>query len=289
MKRLALLFVLLSILCGVQSVSAAHKSDRLKPKWMHTLPESLSDTYFFVVAHGTGTSLDAARQASFIHLSRKLEDEHGLVVNTHLTQHTHNETTTHGSKGSRVTDITITAEEQGREINIGCRIIDEYWDGKDSDYEIYVLYAVSRGLRGGSYDDNITVTSRYPGAGFLSIVPSAGQFYKGDNLKGGLILAGQVASLGGVLICEETRASYVKKMYEQPQFATEYNSLASKWESGRNICIGVACAVYVYNLIDAFATKGAKRVVVKPARPMYVSLLPYADGHSCGANLSINF
>ncbi|MBQ2027290.1 MAG: hypothetical protein II214_05270 [Alistipes sp.] len=289
MKRIFSLLIIFLILCGVQSVSAAHKSDRLKPKWVtHTLPKSESNTYFFVMAHGVGSSIEAARQSSFIHLSRKLEDEHGLVINTHYKQHSHSETTTKSSTGHRTSDITIIAEEQGRKINIGCRIVDEYWESKGFQYEMYVLYAVSRGYRGASYSDSIVVTAKYPGAGFLSVVPSVAQFYKGDNLKGGLILGGEVLAAGAILLCENNRASYIKKMKEQPKYAKEYNSLADQWETGRNISIGAAAAIYVYNLIDGFVAKGAKRVVVKKQRVQF-SAAPYTDSQSVGMSLALKF
>lgn len=276
-------------MCGVQSVSAAHKSDNLKPKWLtHALPKTKSDSYFFVMAYGVGSSVDAARQASFIHLSRKLEDEHGLVINSYYKQQTHSEVTTDSVTGSRISDMTIVAEEHGHKIDIGCRIIDEYWEGKGVHYEMYVLYAVSRGYRGASYSDSIVVTTKYPGAGFLSIVPSVAQFYKGSNVKGGLILGSEILAAGGIILCENTRASYIKKMKEQPRYAKEYNAMADNWETSRNICIGAAAAIYVYNLIDGFVVKGAKRVVVKE-RKVHLSAMPYSDSQSVGMALALTF
>ena len=289
MRRIFALLLLCSMVCGVQSLSAATKSDKLKPKWLtHTLPESKSVDYFFVMGYGVGSSIDAARQSAFIHLSRKLEDEHGMVINSYYKQHTHSVATVDEIKGSRVSDVTIVAEEKGHKIDIGCRIIDEYWQSKGIQYEMYVLYAVSRGYRGASYSDDIVVTTKYPGAGFLSIVPSVAQFYKGSTMKGGLILGGEILAAGAIILCENTRASYVKKMQEQPKYAQEYNSRADSWETGRNICIGAAAAIYIYNLIDGFVANGAKRVVVKE-RKVYVSAMPYADTHSVGMSIALNF
>ena len=202
---------------------------------------------------------------------------------------TKNITTTDGSKGSRETEIEIVAEERGKQIKITCRAIDEYWECRDVRYEMHVLYAVSNGMSpDGSYGDDIKVTAKYPGAGFLSLIPSAGQFYKGDNLKGGIILGAEILAAGGVLLCENTRSSYVKKMYEQPKYAAEYNSLADTWETGRNICIGAAAAIYVYNLIDAFTAKGARRVVVKRGRTS-LQAAPYIDQRSFSMGLSYKF
>lgn len=272
------------------SSSAANRSVRLKPKWVtHALPESKSGTYFFVSTYGEGSSIEASRKATFINLSSKLEDEHGLVIDTRFHSKTRNTTTVDGSKGSRETEMEIVAEERGKQIKITCRAIDEYWEYGNGRYEMYILYAVSNGVApAGSYFDNIKVTAKYPCAVFLSLIPSAGQFYKGDNLKGGLILGSEILAAGGILLCENTRSSYVKKMYEQPKYAAEYNSLADTWKTGRNICIGAAAAIYVYNLIDAFTAKGAKRVIVKRGKTS-LQAVPYVDQRSFGMGLTYKF
>lgn len=291
MKRLLSLFtlsLLLSALC-VGATQAQSRSERLKPKWVTSqLPEPETDTYFFVSAHGVGRSLEAANQSAFINLSKRLEDEHGMVINSQFKQVTKNTTTTDGSKGSRESEMVVVAEERGKEIKIGCRIIDEWWDYHNGSYETYVLYAVSRGSVGGSYADNIVVTANYPEALLLSVVPSVGQFYKGDAVKGSIILATEIAAIGGIIICENTRASYIKKMYEQPKHAIEYNSLADTWETGRNISIAAAASIYAYSLIDAFLTKGAKRVKVSKRGTSY-NVAPYTANNSVGVAMSVTF
>jgi hypothetical protein len=291
MKRLMFIItisLILTTLC-LDVAYAQDRSERLKPKWVtHSLPEPETDTYFFVSAYAVGSSIDAARQAAFFNLSKRLEDEHGMLINSHLKQITKNTTTTNSVKGSRVSEMVVTAEERGREINIGCRVIDEWWEYDNGRYEMYVLYAVSRGSIGGTYTDDIVVTAKYPAAGFLSIIPSVGQFYKGSTVKGSIILAGEVAAVAGIILCENTRASYVKKMYEQPKYAQQYNSLADNWETGRNICIGAAAAIYVYNLIDGFVAKGAKHVVINKHKANY-DVVPYTDGYSAGIAMSLTF
>ena len=121
----------------------------------------------------------------------------------------------------------------------------------------------------------------------MSVIPSVGQFYKGNVVKGSLILAGEVTTIGGIILCENTRASYIKKMHEQPKYAAEYNSRADSWETGRNICIGTAAAIYVYNLIDAFVSPGAKRIIVN--NKMALSATPYIDNYSMGMGIALSF
>ena len=57
---------------------------------------------------------------------------------------------------------------------------------------------------------------------------------------------------------------------------------------GRPISVIAAAAIYIYNLIDGFVANGAKRVVVKE-RKVYFSAMPYADTHSVGMSIALNF
>ena len=42
-----------------------------------------------------------------------------------------------------------------------------------------------------------------------------------------------------------------------------YSTKADHFATARNICIGAAAALYVYNLIDAIAAPGARRIAVR--------------------------
>lgn len=46
------------------------------------------------------------------------------------------------------------------------------------------------------------------------IVPGWGQMYKGSTVKGLCILGGEVALAAGIIVSENLRSSYVKKMHE---------------------------------------------------------------------------
>ena len=281
---------LTALLCCQTNIIAKSKSDKLHPQWVtRAVPESHSGTYIFVRAHGDGTSLAGARQMAFVNMAQKLEQERGLTVNTSVLSKEKFTQTQSNTNSSYQQEITMEVTENGHRLEIVCREIDDYWEEVDGKYSVEILYTVTdKNAYGGSYDDQIKVTTSYGAAGFLSIVPSVAQFYKGSVVKGSLILAGEVAAAGGILLCENTRSLYVKKMHEQPKYAAEYNSLADTWETGRNICIGAAAAIYVYNLIDAFTAKGARRVVVKRGRTS-LQAAPYIDQRSFGMGLTYKF
>lgn len=291
MNNLRLLVICLAaLLCCQTNVFANSKSDKLRPQWVtRAVPESHSKTYIFVRAHGEGVSLAGARQMAFVNMAQKLEQERGLTVNTSVLVQEKLTQTQSQTNSSYQQEITMEVTEKGHRLQIVCREIDDYWEERNGKYSVDILYTVTdKNLHRGSYDDQITVTTKYGAAGFLSIVPGVAQIYKGSVAKGSVILAGEVIAAGGIILCENTRASYIKKMYEQPKHAAQYNSMADSWETGRNVCIGAAAALYVYNLIDAFVVKGAKRVVVKRGN-VSMQAVPYADSRSFGMGFSLNF
>ena len=97
--------------------------------------------------------------------------------------------------------------------------------------------------------------------------------YKGDLAKGISFMVVDIACAGGIILCESTRAAYAAKMVQQPQYAQQYSTRANNWETGRNICIGVTAGIWLWNIIDAFAAKGGRRVIVKPNKG-YVTMTP---------------
>lgn len=131
-------------------------------------------------------------------------------------------------------------------------------------------------------------------AGVLSIIPSMGQFYKGSTTKGTMFLGLTAAAVAGVIVCESTRSSYANKAIEQPKYKKDYSTKADNWETARNICIGVGGAIWVWNVIDAFTAKSAKRKIVTPQNSS-LSLQPFAtpnvagQGLDMGLALSFNF
>lgn len=123
-------------------------------------------------------------------------------------------------------------------------------------------------------------------AGFLSIVPGVGQFYKGNTGKGITFMGLAAASAAGIIVCESTRSSYVNKAIEQPKYKKDYTTKADNWETARNVCIGVGAAIWVWNIIDAFTTKSAKRkVVTSPAKGLTIQ--PYATPNSWGQGVDM--
>ena len=295
------------IVCSTWMAQADNKSDRLRPQWMtKQLPNPKSAGYIFVKAEGSGSSLEAARQSCLVELASYLETERGLQINSHFQQHSSMTTTKNynehrSSNANMAYDFTQTDNfnmeviEKGRKINMVCRTIDEYWVKTGDTYFVTTLYTVAdQNMYGGSYYDRISTTSRYGAAGFASVIPGAGQFLKGDVAKGVSFLVADVACAAGIILCESTRAAYAAKVKQQPQYALQYSTRANNWATGRNICLGVTAGIWVWNVIDAFAAKGARRVIVKPQRG-YFSMTPTSTfdpihhTHDMGVGVAYHF
>ena len=283
-RNIALLFVFFA--ATVSLPAQTRKSDPLKPKWLtQKLPQPKTPLYTLVRTIGEGSNLGEARQSCMKDLTDFLEHNRGITVSSTLS----GQERISDDESDIQTQYSFEYKEDGKEYNIDSRKIDEYWSYKEGKYHCNILYAVAD-KGGNTYCDQIDVTTRYGARGFLRslIVPGWGQMYKGSYLKGGLILGGEVAFAAGIIAAENLRASYKKKMKEQPQFIKTYNTKADNWENIRNVCIGGAAALYLYNLIDAIVANGSKRVIIKK-RKANLSLEPVSSPFYNGLNMTCKF
>ncbi len=284
------LIPLLLLLLLAPSAMAAGKSDKSKPAWMtSSLPKPKSSGYIFVDASGSGKSLEEARQMAMANLTSKLEHEHGLSVSSVVSIDKQGSRATGFSKNQQ---FKLEVKEQGKMINITCKIVDEYWEKNGSTYIVTDLFTVNDKTQpeNGSNRDDIHTTTSYGAAPvFYSLIPGVGQFVKGSPLKGSLFLGGTAVGVGAVILCENQRANYAKKMKERPQHFDFYRNKKSSWETGRNVAIGVTGAIYLWNLIDAAVAPGKKRVVVNRRSYAYDIAPVMFDNGSLGVGFAMNF
>ena len=181
-------------------------------------------------------------------------------------------------------NITLSSQD---ELTVKCRVVSEYHQRLSNlSYKVYLLVQTAR-HPDYAYEP-ISVSNNYPVTARI-LIPGWSQIYKGNTLKGLCMLSGCVVGGIGALFCENQRSDYKNKMKEQPQFAQTYNTKANNYETARNICIGAAAAIYVWNIIDAIAAKGASRIVVRPSNGSYFSVHPVAAPTSVGVSMAYNF
>lgn len=170
---------------------------------------------------------------------------------------------------------------------VKARIVDEYIHHTVNGYRAYLLVQTAKNPTF-SYEP-VTLSDEY-GFSARVFVPGMAQIYKGSKGKGAAIIATEAMAVAGIIVCENQRATYAKKMKEQPMFIKEYNSKADNWCNGRNISIGVAAGIWVYNIIDGAVAKGKKRVKVGPApKSGGLSVVPFATFDTVGMSLAYQF
>jgi hypothetical protein len=262
-----------------------------QPKWVGNTPRELNDTYKFIEIISYGGDMSSARMNALHTLAQdqRLADAALVSVQSGMLTHADTDIDSKGSDSERIhEEVDLKVEVKGQDYKVQAKKIDEYVGHEAGQVKLHTLYMVA--LTDNPEFDRTYLTDSYgPKPAFMSIIPGLGQWYKGSKVKGTCMFAGAVLSVAGIIVCENQRASYHKKMIEQPKFAKEYNSKASNWETGRNICIGVAGAVWIYSIVDAAVARGARRVVVDKAKGSVLSFSPVFTPDAAGLALSLNF
>lgn len=288
--------VLLLLATALPTIMVAkERSDSKRPAWLTNTPKSPSDNYSFrVVMVDNGNDLQSSRLLARAELRRHISSEFNIEVSE---EYTGSSTTTSNHKGvtgyneNEKYVINIKTDDAVHNSNIHVEKISEYYEvekvGGVKVFKLYTLFAVSN-LGKKPHFDTFRTTKKYGARGFWrsTICPGWGQMYKGSKAKGITILLAEAAAIGGIIFCENERASYESKMLSQPQFIKTYKTKVDNFETARNCCIGAAAAIYVYNLIDAVVAPGAERLSIEPKR---VQLAPFATKDFGGFTLSYRF
>lgn len=286
--RLAALLILL-FPCG-RPAAAAESSHSLRPRWIKEQPVPTNGTYTFEVTFVAGCrSLEEARAASREALAKNIERKETVRTVESLDRTVRQHTDGRGRLSEvQDQDYAIHVLLDGEPVQLHYIKHDEYWVLENGEYSLYTLFSVARKGQTPRFDE-VTFTERYGSSAVVrSLIPGWGQFYKGQMYKGTLIAGGTIGLIAGIVSLESSRAIVLRWMQEQPTFAQEYLREADELATSRNIAIGAALALYVYNLIDAAVSPGARRAVVHPSSPGW-TLAPATDGTTFGISLAYRF
>lgn len=264
------IFVMLMLLFFSITASAQYNaSDRLRPKWLQGQPTPTNSTFKYETVSASAASLDAARKKCLSELISSSGLTNGIVVvSNYQTKENISQVWNNGKLTERIEhDGTTYTSATGSEMKLYIQNIAEYWTrDKSGAYYVTKLYAKSE-LNTAPLFDNVELTTKYGVSGLWRsmIIPGWGQFHKGANLKGGLILGGTAVLAGGIVFTENQRAGYVRRIHQTHDInlIRSYQTKRDNFATSRNICIGAAAALYLYNLIDAIAAPGASRIVVR--------------------------
>lgn len=263
----------------------------LKPRWVGNTPKELNHTYRFVEKVSYGSSIEAARLEGLKVLAQDQQLRNAVIMNIKTGNLSDiNQTFRNGELSEVIQNkVTIDMEVAGEQFRLQGTVVDEYVAGRERGlYKLHTLYMVA--VTNSPVFDRTHLTTSYGVAPVaMSVIPGMGQIYKGSMAKGLCMLGGEAVAAIGIILCENQRADYKAKMHEQPRFAKSYNTKANNWETGRNICIGAAAALWIYNIIDAAVAKGARRVKVSPANGNGFALTPLITTEGGGLSFAYTF
>lgn len=154
-------------------------------------------------------------------------------------------------------------EEGGRRLNQGYRIIEEFWDFQGQWAYGYFLVQVSNDLTCRNWEHVEMNTTKYPFSA-RCFVPGMAQFYKGSNLKGGLIIGGEVLGVAGIVTCFSMKAQNERWAEESTDKTNiQYHTdRADMWGNIGYGAIAFTAAVYIYNVIDGAIAPGQKHIQI---------------------------
>lgn len=282
MKKISI--VLSALLLTVLTITAQ------KPKWVGNTPHELNNSYKFVEVISFGSSYEGARMDAKQQLAMNEQLLNAIKVNVETGMKTHEEETIVNGKANAKykEEVDIKMSTTGETYKLQAYAVDEYNAGRQGGLiKLHTLYMVA--VQDKPTFDRTYLTTNYGATPVvMSIIPGLGQWYKGSKVKGICMFAAEAAAVAGILICNNEANTAEKNIKLEPKYAKHYEDKKSSWETGRNICIGAAAAIWIYNLIDAGVAKGARRVEVKPAGG-YFSMTPAVSTDYAGLSLTYNF
>lgn len=264
-------------------------SEKIKPQWLHKLPKPSNPSFMYETVSASASTLDAAREKCLAELIAGSGLKNGVVaISSNQSSEQLSQVWQNGRLEEKVTyDSRTTTHAQYEAVKLHVEEIAEYWTrDRSGDYFLTKLYAKSE-LGTVPLFDNLELTTRYGARGLWrsAIIPGWGQFHKGAYLKGGMILGGCALLAGSAVFLDNQRSDYARKIARthNQELINSYATKRDHYAAARNICIGAAAALYVYNLIDAIAAPGARRIIVGKRRNIDYSLSPAvaADGSLC--------
>ena len=264
MKRLTYLLLAMALLpLATMGQSYLQKE---KPFWADGYFREMENSYLEVTC-AFGYDLKSARDNA----AKEVISRRSMATGTAASVSMHNN------------EISVTA---GHELIVKARVIDEYVIHTPNGYTVYLLVQTAKNP---TYPlEQVTISDEY-GFSLGALVPGMAQIRKGSTAKGVCIIAAEALAVGGIIVCENQRATNIKKMKENPQFAKEYSNRAKDWETGRNISIGAAAGVWVYNVIDALVAKGKKRIIVTRPDGSGLSMNSFVTPDASGISLAYRF
>lgn len=294
MKRY-LICLFITIFLFQLNAQVIRKSNDFPPPWRSgDMPKVDNQTYYLKELQGEGKTPIEARENAINSLISDIASSKGVTITGNDISEIKSQSTRSANKQNE--EITSTFQStyniKTNGFNAAFEIMDVFWEesriGNKSVFLCWVLFEVAFDPNTKKFD-KIQFTTNYGAVAILksAIVPGWGQFSKMQKVKGLTIFGSEVVMLGMGILSDNMRVDFITKMNNtrDVSYKKQYLNLAGNWENVRNVSLVAAGAVYVYNIIDAAVSKGAKKYVYNNK----VSLIPQYNQNTVGLSLVYNF
>ncbi|MBO6169287.1 MAG: hypothetical protein J6O51_04870 [Bacteroidales bacterium] len=264
MNKLLKITCLLAMAAGLAFSVRVQASSDVKPQWVRKGEEMMnrkrkSTGYEFKVFHTFNASQAKLKDHRFDPLLTYVREKYGADPMTVKLD------SLIASPGAPTTYRISFGENQAQ--TVFAQLVDDYMsfeDYIDNEYgfELYQLFAVSNPGSMPVFDSFEVKECDNTKATLLSIIPSAGQFYKGANGRGAAILGGELAFAAGVAIYQYKKNVAYDNIAKGISSIDSWQSKVDSYKVSRNACIGVMAGIYIYGLLDAALSDGSSRVKV---------------------------
>jgi hypothetical protein len=273
---------------ALDAQSGASHPDKLP--WVDGAFPAKKGAFEYRVARGEGATLSDARNDAFGGLLADLGNKAGVTVNSKtLAEIKSSLNYSAGAEYYQESSTSVTTHKIDREgFKASFTKVSEYYEYVRGRYLLWELYEVSPGAKFNAVIPEYT--THYGGSALWRsmIIPGWGQFHKKKTGKGILFLTTEIAAVGGLAFCEIRRADNWRKSSETTDvnITKEYRNRADSWELRRNIFVGAAAGMYLWNVLDAALAKGKLRYAWVPDNlNLYAN---ESNGYYC-CGLSVGF
>lgn len=258
------------------------------PEWTKKSEQSLNakrsnDTYEFKVLRTEDKELNRLHAGRFYPLYEYLAGKYGSDVNTMAID----SLATYDMPTYRVTFETA----QGRSAVIA-RLVEVYESidynvERDPVFEMCQLYAIGLKDTDVVFDDFSRKEINRPVAALISVIPGAGQLYKGNKAKGYALLGTSVVFAGAALASQYKMVEWHGMMDKEPGVRDSWESKSIAMRKQRNILIGTIGCLSAFSIFDAIVGEEVPRITVKRSDGSKVSVTPSIQG--AGLALRVDF
>lgn len=253
------------LVCLLLAISSWHSVYAQKPFWTDGYFHDAKYSYIEVTS-ATGWEVADARKKAYQEIINRRSIATGTNAQVHIQQET----------------LTV---ESSHDLIVKSRIVDEYIEQLEPG--LYKVYLLVQTAKNPTFEyENVLISDKYPFSARV-LVPGWAQIYKGSKVKGGLIIAGEVIGVGGIVLSYSMKSSYDRLIQQDPKHAKTYAQYADMWQNIAYGAIAFTAAIYVYNLIDGSVARGKKRIFINNDLAFSPVYMPQSN--TIGLAMKMNF